>query len=111
MDSSTFMEILQNFETKKVMAYLKEMNLQELIKNPYFLGGTGLLAIIAFFMRWRLLMVTIISITGFVYLLSYTMSKGTSLESGVGSDSLMVFVGGGAFIVFAVIYLLFVSGE
>ena len=62
-------------------------------------------------MRWRLLLVLVMSITGFIYLLGYTLSKGTSLEGGMPGDSLMVLVGGGTFIVFLAIYLLFIRSE
>ena len=111
MDFSSFMTYLQQFETAKVLKYLETLNLQELMRNPYFLGGTGALGIIALLMRWRLLLVVILTISGFVALLSYTMEQGTSLEGGLASDSLLVFIGGGALLVFLVIYLLFIRSE
>ena len=111
MDFTSVMNFLQRFETAKVIDYLTTLNLQELIRNPYFLGGTGTLAIIAFLMHWRLLLVVILSITGFIALLSYTIEQGTSLEGGLANDALLVFVGGGAVIVFLVIYLLFIRSE
>ena len=111
MDFSSFMTYLQQFETAKVLKYLETLNLQELMRNPYFLGGTGALGIIALLMRWRLLLVVILTISGFVALLSYTMQHGTSLEGGLASDSLLVFIGGGALLVFLVIYLLFIRSE
>jgi hypothetical protein len=111
VDFASVMKFLQQFETDKVIDYLKTLNLQELIKNPYFLGGTGALGIIAFLMRWKVLLVVILTLAGFVALLSYTLEQGTSLEGGVANDALLVFVGGGAIIVFMVIYLLFIRGE
>jgi hypothetical protein len=111
MNSNSFMEILQNFETDKVIAYLQALDLQALIHNPYFLGGTGALAVISLLMRWRLLLVTILSISGFVWLLSYTLAQDTSLEGGITSDTLVVFVFGGTAIVFLAIYLLFIRGD
>jgi len=63
-----------------VVEYLQTLDLQELIHNPYFLGGTAALAIIALLMRWRVLLVTILSISGFIWLLSYTLAQDTSLE-------------------------------
>jgi hypothetical protein len=107
----SFIDFLKHLETAKVMSFLGELNLQELIYNPYFLGGTGTLAFIAFLMRWRLLLVVIVTIAGFVALLSYTFQQGTSLEGGLASDTLMIFVAGGAVLVFLVIYLLFIRGE
>lgn len=111
MDSTSFMELLQRFETERVVAYLKALDLQELIHNPYFLGGSGALAIVALLMRWRVLLATILSISGFVWLLSYTLAQDTSLEGGIANDTLVVFVIGGASIVFLAIYLLFIRGD
>ena len=111
MDLSTVIEFLQQFETRKVMETLETLNLQELIRNPYFLGGTGAVAILAFLMHWRLLLTVVLAVTGFIGLLAYTFEQGVSLEGGVGSDSLMIFVIGGAALVFLVIYMLFIRGE
>ena len=111
MNIASFMEFVQKFETAKVIAWLQTLNLQELIHNPYFLGGAAVLAVIALIMRWRLLMVTILSISGFVWLLSYTMAQDTSLEGGMANETLVVFVFGGTAIVFLAIYLLFIRGE
>lgn len=111
MDFTAVIAFLQKFETSKVMAYLQEADLKTLMEHPYFLSGIGIAAIIAYIMRWRLLLVTVMSITGFIYLLGYTLGKGTSLESGMPTDSLVVLVGGGSFIVFLAIYLLFIRSE
>lgn len=111
MNSTVLTDFLQNFETDRVIAYLQALDLQALIHNPVFLGGTGALAIVALLMRWRLLLVTILSISGFVWLLSYTLAQDTSLEGGIANDTLIVFVFGGTAIVFLAIYLLFVRGD
>ncbi|MGW8311872.1 MAG: hypothetical protein ACWGOL_01425 [Desulfuromonadales bacterium] len=104
-------EFLQKLETKKVMAYLQAMDLKTVMGHPYFLTGVGITAVVAYLMRWRLLLVTVMTITGFIYLLGYTLEKGTSLEGGMPTDSLVVLVGGGAFIVFLAIYLLFIRND
>jgi hypothetical protein len=111
MNLEPIIEFLRNFETSRVVEYLKEADLQKLMHSPYFLGTAAFLALLALFMRWRLLLVTVMSITGFVYLLTYTFEQGTSLEGGIGNDTLMVFIGGGAVIVFLAIYLLFIRDE
>jgi hypothetical protein len=108
---SAAIEFLKNFETTKVMAYIQAMDLKTVMEHPYFLAGVGVTAIIAFLMRWRLLLVIVMTITGFIYLLSYTLSQGTSLDGGMPTDALMVLVGGGSFIVFLAIYLLFIRSE
>ena len=111
MDFSSVMEFLQQFETKKIMQYLQEGDTKQIMEHPYFLTGLGIGSIIAYFMKWRLLLVLIIAITGFIYLLNYTVSKGTSLEGGMPTDTLLVLVGGGTFIVFLSIYLLFIKTD
>lgn len=111
MSFDAFMDFLQHFETRRVVSTLEELNLQELIRNPYFLGGTAALSIVAFFMRWRLLLVVILTIAGFVGLLAYTFERGTSLEGGLTNDALLIFVAGGTLIVFLVIYMLFIRGD
>lgn len=111
MDTTTFMDLLQNFETTKVMAYLQALNLQELVHSPYFLIGTGSLALIALWKRWQMLLVTVLCIGGFAWLLSYTLGKDTTLHGGGGNENLIVFVIGGAVLIFLAIYLLFIRGE
>jgi len=111
MDFSSVIEFIKQFETSKVMAFIQAMDLKTVMVHPYFLAGVGVTAVIAYLMRWRLLLVVVMTITGFIYLLGYTLEKGVSLESGMPTDSLMVLVGGGAFIVFVAIYLLFIRSE
>ncbi len=110
MDMSAIADFFRQFETGRVLAMLQDMNAGALIHNPYFLGSMGVLALIALLMHWRLLLVTILSVTGFSWLLSYTLQKGTAL-TGPSSDNLLVFVGGGAAIIMLVIYLLFIKTE
>lgn len=111
MDFSSVMEFLQQFETKKIMQYLQETDTKTIMEHPYFLTGIGVGSVVAYFMKWRLLLVIMIAITGFIYLLNYTLSKGTSLDGGMPTETLAVLVGGGSFIVFLAIYLLFIKSE
>ncbi len=111
MNFSTAIDFLKHFETTKVMKFLQSMDVKTVMEHPYFLTGIGILAIIAYFMRWRLLLVTVMSITGFIYLLGYTLAQDTSLKGGMPTDSLIVLIGGGAFIVFLSIYLLFIRND
>lgn len=111
MNTTSFMDLLQHFETAKVYAYLQTLDLQALVNNPYFLVGTGALAITALLMRWRVLLVTTLCIGGAAWLISTTLAKDTTLHGGGGNDALVAFVGGGAVLVFLVIYLLFIRGE
>ena len=111
MNFTSFMEFLQRFETARVVAYLQALDLQALIHNPYFLGGTAFLAVLCLWMRWRVLLALLLSLSGFVWLLSYTLAQDTSLEGGVANDTLIVFVFGGTAIVFVAIYLLFIRSD
>ena len=111
MDFSSVIKFLQQFETHKVMAYIQAMDLKTVMEHPYFLAGVGITAVIAYVMHWRLLLVIVMTITGFIYLLGYTLSKGVSLDGGMPIDSLLVLVGGGAFIIFLAIYMLFIQSE
>lgn len=111
MDFNAGMEFFKQLETEKVLAYLKAMELKTLMEHPYFLAGVGVTALVALLMRWRLLLVILVTLTGFMYLLGYTLEKGTSLEGGLPTEALVVLVGGGAFIVFLAIYLLFIRSE
>ena len=111
MDFSSVIGFLKQFETAKIMAYIKAMDLKTVMEHPYFLAGVGVTAIIAFLMKWRLLLVVVIVITGFIYLLGYTLSKGVSMEGGMPTASLVVLIGGGAVIIFLAIYLLFIRND
>ena len=111
MDFSSAAELLEKLETSNVIAYLQNLDLQELIHNPYILGGTAGLAILCLWMRWRVLLALLLSLSGFIWLLSYTLAQDTSMEGGVASDTLFVFVIGGAAIVFLTIYLLFIRSD
>jgi hypothetical protein len=110
MDYTSLIDFLQRFETGRVIAFLKEMNVGELIHDPMFLGITGALALLALFMKWRVLLATIVSVTGFVGLISYTLQQETSLTA-MNNQTLIVFVLGGVAIVSIVIYLLFIKTD
>jgi hypothetical protein len=110
MEYTSLLDFLQHFETARVIAFLKEMHVGELIHNPAFLGITAALALLALFMKWRVLLATILSITGFVGLISYTLQQETAL-TGMADRTLLVFVLGGVAIVSLVIYLLFIKTD
>jgi len=110
MEQTTLIDFLQHFETARVIAFLREMNFAELIHDPRFLGITAALALLALFMKWRALLATIVTITGFVGLISYTLAQDTSLQT-MTDRTLIIFVCGGALIVFIAIYLLFIKTD
>lgn len=110
MNFAAIGDFLKYFETERVLAFLNDMNVGDLIHNPYFLGAMGLLALLALFMKWRLLLVSILTVTGLAGLVAYTLEKGTEL-GGLGNQSLLMFVGVGAVLIALVIYLLFIKSD
>lgn len=110
MNVAAILDFLKNFETGKVVQFLNDMNVGDLIHNPWFLGTMGGLALLALLMKWRLLLTAILGVTGLAGLISYTLERGTQLNS-VGDQTLLIFVGAGAVIIGVVIYLLFIKSE
>ena len=108
MDS--FWEIMESLQTEEIMAMMQEMQIGDLITDPYFLGGAAALAILALFMKWRGLLAIEIGVIGFAWLLSRTLEQGAEVKE-VYSDTLLVFIGGGVVVVAAVIYLLFLKSD
>lgn len=110
MNLSAISDFFKNFETQRVIRALNEMNLGELIHDPLFLGGMGALALLSLIMKWRLLLVAILSVTGLAGIIAYTLEKGTELHE-YGNQTLLVFVGAGAVLIALVIYLLFIKSD
>jgi hypothetical protein len=110
MDFSRVLGYLKNFDTARTWQALQDLNVGELIHNPWFLGSIGVLALVSLIMRWRLLLVVLVSVTAFTWLLSYVHQRGTELD-GLANDTLLIFAGGGVFIIFFFIYLLFIRGD
>lgn len=110
MNFSAIAGVLKHLETERVLKFLNDMNVGKLIHNPWFLGAMGALALLSLFMRWRLLLVTVLSVTGLAGLIAYTLQRGTQIES-LGSQTLVTFVFVGAVLVAMVIYLLFIKSD
>ncbi len=110
MTANAVLDLLKNFETARVVQFLKEMNVGELIHHPWFLGAMGALALIALLLKWRVVLVAILSVTGLAGLISYTLERGTRLDT-LGNQTLLIFVGGGALLIVIVVYLLFIKSE
>jgi len=110
MNFSAIIEFLQHFETARVIAALREIDLNNLLHNPWLLGGIALLTITALVMRWRMLLITLFTVAGLAGLVVYTLGRGTATGE-LGTEQMVVFVLIGAVIVFAAIYFLFIKGE
>ena len=76
MDFGSIGQALNFFETGRVVKLLRELNVEALIRNPAFLGGMAAVAVIALFMRWRGLLVTLLSVGGFSGVGDYTLPQG-----------------------------------
>jgi hypothetical protein len=110
MDFSAIIEFLQRFETGRVIDYLKSLDLNTMLHNPWLLGGIFLLTIAALVLRWRLLLVTLFTVSGLTGLIVYTLDQGKTTGT-VGTESIVVFVMIGAVIVLVAIYFLFIKNE
>lgn len=102
---------LQNLETDKIIGFLGQFDLATYIHNPIFLGTMGVLAIFCLIFKWRLLLSTIVGITGLAWLISYTVARGTGIDEGLHSQTLLIFVGGAVAIIFIMIYLVFIKHD
>lgn len=102
---------LQNLETENIITFLGQFDLATYIRNPIFLGTMGVLAILCLFFKWRLLLSTIVGITGLAWLISYTVARGTGIDEGLRTQNLLVFVGGAVAIIFVMIYLVFIKHD
>jgi hypothetical protein len=110
MDLSLIKEFYQYLETERVMTFLEEMNLGEMIFNRWFLGGLLVFAGITLYLRRYALLATVLALVGFASLVHYTLQQGSAVE-GVLSETLLVFVGGGLALIFVIIYLLFIRHD
>ncbi|ORJ60332.1 hypothetical protein C2E25_11220 [Geothermobacter hydrogeniphilus] len=103
-------EFFQSLQTEHLVELLRQMNLAELVQNPAFLGSMGIIAALCLFKRWYGFLGSVMGLTGFVWLISYTLQQGTDLQGGSNS-TLLVFIGGGVVIIGLMIYLLFIKSD
>jgi hypothetical protein len=69
------------------------------------------LAVCCLIFKWRLLLATIVGLTGLAWLINYTVEQGTEVSEGLQSNSMIFFIGGGVAIVFLMLYLVFIKEE
>jgi uncharacterized membrane protein YjjP (DUF1212 family) len=110
MDFFFIKDFFNNFQTENVMEMLENLNIGDLVYEPWFLITMGIIATLCLLLKLRLLFATIVGTTGFAFLVAYTMERGTSLE-GLNNPTLLIFIGGGAVMVGLVIYFLFIRGD
>lgn len=102
---------LKELDNEHIIEFLGQMQIAEYIHNPWFLGVMGALAICCLIFKWRVLLATIVGLTGLAWLVSYTVEQGTEVKEGLESSSLIFFVIGGVLIVALMIYLVFIKEE
>lgn len=102
---------LKELDNDHIIEFLGQMQIAEYIHNPLFLGGMVVLAIFCLIFKWRVLLATIVGLTGLAWLASYTVQQGTDVSEGLKSNSLVFFLGGGAVIVGLMIYLVFIKED
>jgi hypothetical protein len=108
----SFLGQLKDLDNENIIKFLGEMQIAEYIHNPWFLGGMGVLAVCCLIFKWRVLLATIVGLTGLAWLVSYTVEKqGAEVSAGLKSNNLIFFIGGGIAIISVMIYLVFIKEE
>lgn len=102
---------LKELDNDHIIEFLGQMQIAEYIHNPWFLGAMVVLAICCLIFKWRVLLATIVGLTGLAWLVSYTVAQGTDVTEGLHSNSMIFFLGGGVAIVALMIYLVFIKQE
>lgn len=102
---------LKELDNEHIIEFLGQMQIAEYIHNPWFLGIMGVLAVCCLIFKWRVLLATIVGLTGLAWLVSYTVQQGAEVSEGLQSNSLIFFVIGGVAIIALMIYLIFIKEE
>lgn len=110
MNSDTLHAWLRKLETSELLQLFQNLNIGDLVHNPWVLGAIGALALLALMMGWRVLLTTLLGTTGFVWLVDYTLKQEAAVDQ-LNSETLLVFSGGGIAIIILVIYLLFIKSD
>lgn len=111
MSFNDLLERLKMLDNEHILAFLGEMEIATYIHNPWFLGAMGLLAVCCLIFKWRLLLSTVVGVTGLAWLISYTTGELAESGAKLSSESMLFFVGGGALIIAVMIYILFIKGD
>lgn len=102
---------LKELDNDHIIEFLGQMQIAEYIHNPWFLGAMVILAICCLIFKWRVLLATIVGLTGLAWLINYTVAQGTDVSEGLKSNSMVLFLAGGVAIVGLMIYLVFIKEE
>ncbi len=110
MNFSFVSKWMNYLETEQAMEFLGNLNIGDLLYNPWFLGALALISLIALYFRRYAFAATLLALTGFAALVDHTLARGTSVD-GIMSNTLLIFVGGGLVLIFIVIYFLFIRHD
>lgn len=111
MSVSALLSFLKDLDNEHIIAFLGEMQIAEYIHSPWFFGGMGALAICCLVFKWRLLLATIVGLTGLAGLLSYMAEQGAEVSEGIQNNTLIFFILGAISIVALMIYIVFIKEE
>ena len=106
MTMDQIMDWLSPLETQHVVNYVLDL---DLIHNPWFIAGAIVFIIASLVLKWHLLLSCTLSLAGLIALVTAVHQQGTSLDN--SSGSLFMFIGGGAAIIFFLIYMVFLRSE
>jgi hypothetical protein len=110
MDLASVREYLEPLRTENVLARLRETNVGDLIYNPWFLAGLGIFCIVALVLRRQALVLMVMTVLAYACLIDYALQKKPAVES-IGSTPVLIFAGGGAGLLFVLIYFLFIRHD
>lgn len=110
MNSSALTDLLERFSTQRIEEFLTDLHLGEMLHNPWFIAGIVAAALLALYLKWRILFVTILSGTAVLWLLDFISERGTSIDS-MSNSTLLIFIAIGCGIVGLIIYFLFIRSD
>jgi uncharacterized membrane protein YedE/YeeE len=110
MDMNAVREYLEPFRTERIVTLLQEINLGDLLYNRWFLAAMALFTIVALSLRRQALVLTVLAALAFACLVDYSLQKNPAIDR-VGSEPVLVFVGGGLVLIFVMIYFLFIKHD
>lgn len=111
MSFDSLLSQLKELDNDRIIAFLGEMEIATYINNPWFIGAMVVLAICCLIFKWRVLLSTIVGLTGLALLVNYITGQGTEVNESLKSNSLILFIVGGVVIVGLMIYLVFIKEE
>lgn len=110
MDLATVREYLEPLRTENVLATLREMNVGDLIYNPWFIAGLVAFCFVALVLRRQALVLVVMTVLAYACLIDYALQQKPAVES-VGSTPVLIFAAGGAGLLFVLIYFLFIRND